>query len=181
MNGIAEQDYVRGRPDVAGGKLEQLYGEHAPDAVRLAYLLTGDKELARDLVQDAFVRVWGRYADLRKRSAFRAYLHTTVVNLARSHFRRQRVERRYLASQKDAPVRHAEGPDLAARDALRVALLRLPYRQRAALVLRYYEDMSEEQAAEALGCSAAAVKSLVSRGMESLRQETVKQDLEDAT
>src|SRR6058998_3162610 len=78
------------------GRLGELYLRHAHDAVRLAYLLTGDRALAEDLVQDAFVRLAGRLVHLRDPCAFDAYLRRTVVNLSRSHFRRKKVERAYL-------------------------------------------------------------------------------------
>ena len=66
------------------GGLEGLYRAHAPEALRLAYLLTGERPLAEDLVQDAFVKVLGRFHDLRNRDAFWWYLRRTIVNLARS-------------------------------------------------------------------------------------------------
>src|SRR5919108_2051044 len=78
------------------GRLGELYLQHADDAVRLAYLLTGDRTLAEDLVQDAFVRLAGRLVHLRDPGAFHAYLQRTVVNLSRSYFRRKKVERAYL-------------------------------------------------------------------------------------
>src|SRR5437588_10602578 len=78
------------------GRIGELYLRHADAAVRLAYLLTGDLALAEDLAQDAFVRLAGRLVHLRDPDAFSAYLRRTVVNLSRSHFRRKRVERRYL-------------------------------------------------------------------------------------
>src|SRR5207302_804336 len=70
-----------------GRRLGELYRRHAPDAARLGYLLTGDRVLAEDLVQEAFVRMFGRFRDLRNPDAFGAYLRKTVVNLSRSHFR----------------------------------------------------------------------------------------------
>ena len=147
------------------GRLENLYAAHAPDAARLAYLLTGDRALAEDLVQDAFVRLFGRFRDLRRPEAFGAYLRKTVVNLARSHFRRKSVERTYLEKESRQP--RASGP--AAPDEMWDALGTLRPRQRAAIVLRYYEDLSEAQTAEVLGCAVGTVKSLVSRGLDQLR------------
>jgi RNA polymerase sigma-70 factor (sigma-E family) len=147
----------------------ELYQLNARDGVRLAYLMTGDRELAEDISQEAFVRVAGRWQDLRKPEAFRAYLRRAIVNLSRSHFRHQRVARNYLQRQPGTEVSTGL-PDLERRDVLRRALQGLPYRQRAALVLRYYEDLSEQQTAEALGCSVGAVKSLVTRGTGALRQ-----------
>lgn len=150
------------------GKLGELYLRHADDAVRLAYLLTADRALAEDIVQDAFVRLAGRLAHLRDEGAFEAYLTRTVVNLARSHWRRRRVERAHLERTARAPL--PEPPaDVDERDALWRALGDLSPRQRAAVVLRFYEDLSERRIAEILGCRPGTVKSLVSRGLMRLR------------
>src|SRR5689334_10267877 len=73
------------------GRIGELYLGHADAAVRLAYLLTGDRDVAEDLVQDAFVRLAGRLVHLRDPGAFDAYLRKTVVNLSNSYFRRRRV------------------------------------------------------------------------------------------
>jgi RNA polymerase sigma-70 factor (sigma-E family) len=153
----------------AGGRLEELYRAHATDALRLAYLLTGDRGLAEDLAQDAFVKVFGRFHDLRNREAFWWYLRRTIVNLSRSHFRRRRVERAWLAHQHVEET-HTD-PDVAERERLRVALMALRPEQRAAIVLRYFEDLSEADTAQALGVAVGTVKSMVSRGMERLRKE----------
>jgi RNA polymerase sigma-70 factor (sigma-E family) len=155
-------------------RLGELYLRHADDAVRLAYLLTGDHALAEDLVQDAFIRLAGRLVHLRDPGAFEAYLRRTVVNLSRSHFRRRRVERAFLERQGGGSGwnegRWSERP-LEDREDLWRALGRLSSRQRAALVLRFYEDLSERQVAEVLRCRPGTVKSLVSRGLETLRNE----------
>ncbi len=152
--------------------LADLYRRHAPAAGRLAYLLTGDRGLAEDLVQEAFVRVVGRFRHLRVPDAFDAYLRRTIVNLHTSQLRRKRVERAYLERERNtAGARGEPTPDVGLREELWRALLRLPVRQRAAVVLRYYEDLSERDAADALRCSPAAVKSLVARAMETLRAE----------
>jgi RNA polymerase sigma-70 factor (sigma-E family) len=153
----------------AGGRLDELYRAHAPDALRLAYLLTGDRGLAEDLAQDAFVRVVGRFHDLRNRDAFWWYLRRTIVNLARSHFRRRRTERAWLARQHVVET-HTD-PDVGERERLRAALQSLRPEQRAAIVLRYFEDLSEAETAHALGVAVGTVKSMVSRGMERLRKE----------
>ncbi|HEX2296210.1 MAG TPA: SigE family RNA polymerase sigma factor [Actinomycetota bacterium] len=152
----------------SGSRLEGLYSEHVRGAVRLAFLMTGDEQQAQDIAQEAFVRVAGRFHDLRDPDAFPGYLRTTVVNLARGHLRKLRVQRDYL---KRAGAREEEVPrdDAEGRDELWRALQTLPHRQRAALVLRYYEDLSERQTADVLGCSVSAVKSLVTRGLEALR------------
>jgi RNA polymerase sigma-70 factor (sigma-E family) len=160
---------ARREAGVAGpeaGRLGELYEAHAADAARLAYLLTGDRALAEDLVHEAFVKLFGRFRDLRHPEAFRSYLRTTVVNLARSHHRHRRVERAYL--EREGRLPEAAVDPGRARD-LWESLQRLRPRQRAAIVLRFYEDLTETQTADVLGCAVGTVKSLVSRGLEQLR------------
>lgn len=156
-----------------GGGLEELYRQHAPKMIGFAYLLTQDRGQAEDLVQDAFVKVAGKIRSLRDPEAFEAYLRRTVVNLHTSALRRKKLEREHLRQEASAlPATRTPAtsqPDLGDRDELRVALHTLPARQRAAIVLRYYADLSERQAANELGCSEAALRSLVLRGMETLR------------
>jgi len=154
------------------GRLAELYVRHAPAAGRFAYLLTADHQQAQDLVQEAFVRIVGRFGHLRVPDAFDAYLRRTIVNLHTSRLRRLRVERAYLERERGrvAPAVGAM-PDVGAREELWRALRRLPARQRAAVVLRYYEDLSEQATADVLRCSTAAVKSLVARAMATLRDE----------
>ncbi|HEX2050275.1 MAG TPA: sigma-70 family RNA polymerase sigma factor [Actinomycetota bacterium] len=151
---------------VAGGdRLAALYEVHAPAARRLAIVLTGDEHAADDLVQDPFVRVWRRLLGLRRPDQFRAYLYRTLVNLARDHARARRRE----TPSEVASERAARPDDLDTRAALWHALLQLPPRQPAVLFLRYYEDLSEAQAATVLDCSPAAIKSLTFRGVATLR------------
>jgi RNA polymerase sigma-70 factor (sigma-E family) len=152
-----------------GDLFAALYSAHAPEALRFAYLLTGEPELAEDLVQDAFIRLAGRLAHLRDPGAFDAYLRRTVVNLANSSFRRKRVEREYLRRSAAEPAAIGDAPDTDRRDELWTDLQRLPARQRAAIVLRIYEDLPEARVAEILGCRPGTVRSLVSRGLAQLR------------
>lgn len=154
---------------VGRGSLAELYVAYAPDGIRLAYLLTGDRALAEDLVQDAFVRLVGRLRHLREPSAFWTYLRRTIVNLATSHFRHRRVERAYLDRVAAAPAADTNSNDDLDESMHRV-LLGLPQRQRAAIVLRFYEDLSDVQTAAVLECSPGTVRSLVSRGMQTLRE-----------
>jgi RNA polymerase sigma-70 factor (sigma-E family) len=156
---------------MAEGGLDELYARHIGAGVRLAFLLTGDRAHAEDLAQEAFVRCVGRFRHLRKPDAFAAYFRRAIVNLHTSGLRRRRLEREWLAREGAASARRVSSqPDVGARQDLWKALGELPARQRAALVLRYYEDLSERETADVLGCSVAAVKSLVSRGGETLRE-----------
>jgi len=150
--------------------MDALYARHVARAVRLAYLMTGERDAAEDIAQDAFIRVFGRWRHLRRKESFEAYLHRAVINGARSHRRRRGVEDRYLVREaglrSPAPI-EPEGPF---DGRLREVLLALPPRQRAAVILRYSEDLSVDQVAALLGCSPGNVKSLTSRGMARLRE-----------
>lgn len=148
-------------------RLAELYAQHGPGAARLAYLLTGNRSTAEDLVQESFIRVSGRFRDLRDPGSFEWYLRRTVVNLANSHFRRLRTERAYLRRRVEPQLSFM--PDVATRDEMWRMLQQLPQRQRAAIVLRFYEDLSEAATAEVMQCPVGTVKSLVSRGLARLR------------
>jgi RNA polymerase sigma-70 factor (sigma-E family) len=158
-----------------GSRLAAAYERHFPSAVRLAYLLTNDAELAKDLAQDAFVKLAGRFFHYRSDAGFEAYLRQTVVNLTRSHARKRKAEsdRVTRAATDRAP---ALSPDpIEQQEAVRL-LSRLTHRQRAAVVLRLYLDLSERETSELLGCKAGTVKSLLSRAMETLRKELEEED-----
>lgn len=149
--------------------MEELYAAHAQRAGRLAYFLVGDRDLAQDLVQEAFLKVFARWGNLRESQSFAAYLNRTIVNLAHKTHRRRGVERRYLEMQPSfetvAPERDYETADELWRQ-----LQLLPQRQKTAIVLRYYEDLTDHQAAEAMGCSETAIASLVQRALGTLRK-----------
>jgi RNA polymerase sigma-70 factor (sigma-E family) len=151
-------------------RLTEIYERSAPAGFRLAYLLTGDRTLAEDLVQEAFLRFVGRLHHLRDPGAFDGYLRRTIVNLSKDVFRRRAVERTYL-ERRTAELREGHTDrDVAAYESMRTALLSLPPRQRAAIVLRYYEDLHESEIADVLRCRPATVRSLVARGLEALRR-----------
>lgn len=149
--------------------IEELYRRHAPEARRLAYLLTGSMEAADDITQDAFIRVIGRLGHLRDANAFGPYLRRTVVNAARMQFRRRKVEARYVEARSTAERADYSGPDSTELEALRAALMQLPYRQRAAIALRFYLDLDDAEIGDWLGCATGTVRSLVSRGLASVR------------
>jgi RNA polymerase sigma-70 factor (sigma-E family) len=161
--GVEEESVDRSR-------LGELYVRYAPEGIKLAYLLTGDRMLAEDLVQEAFARFVGRLGHLRHPDAFGSYLRSTIVNLSRSHFRRRKVERAYIESASRAPMLPPP-VDAGFDHEVHEALLRLPERQRAALVLRFYEDLSDAQTAEVMRCRPGTVRSLVSRAMQTIRAE----------
>jgi RNA polymerase sigma-70 factor (sigma-E family) len=153
-------------------EIEELYATYAGAARRLAYLLTGDAEVAEDIVQDCFVKLCGRLRPLRDIDDLHAYLQRMVVNAARSHFRyrgvRTRRAREAVAAYGPGGVGDASTRDHAGgvveRDRLRRALAELPARQREAVVLRHYLDLSEQQTAVQMGVTVGTVKALASRG-----------------
>ena len=150
------------RSDVGGrGAVERLYRESWDDMVRLARLLLGSSSSgAEDVVQDAFVRVAARLGEVE---APRAYLRTAVVNACRSEHRHREVVRR-REPPPPSPVLPTYLVDFAD------ALAALPERQRTAIVLRHFGDLPDDEIAEVLGCRRATVRTLVFRGMASLRE-----------
>lgn len=149
----------------------QVYAAHHAEALRLAYLLCGDRHRAEDAVAEAFVKVYRqmRRGDVRQP---RAYLRRAVINEVNSRFRRLALERREAAKRSgdDRGVRTAE-EDVAEADAVFAALRVLPPRQRTAVVLRYYADLPEKDIAAAMDIAIGTVKSTLARGLERLRSE----------
>ena len=136
--------------------------------VRTAYLLVGDTGHAEDLVQSALIRTLRSWPKLRATEAATAYTRTTIVRLAgRWRERRWRGE---LPSAALPDLCDDDGSSASVALDVRAALARLPWAQRAVLVLRYFEDLTEAQTAELLGCSTGTVKSRASRGLATLRE-----------
>ena len=154
-------------------EVDDLYRRHVPDAVRLAYLITGDRAEAQDVAQDAFLAAAGKLRLMRDPTKFQAYLRRTVVRTVLMHRRSSgREVARAERSTSGAP-RHVAGAHhgLADRLVLAAALERLTDRQRAAVVLRYWHDLPEREIARILGCAPGTVKSLLSRALATLREE----------
>ena len=155
-----------------------VYAAHHGAAVRLAFLLCGDIHRAEDAVADAFVKVYRRW----RRGGIvdpGAYVRRAVVNQVNSRFRRLALERREAAKRSgDDRGRRSPEDDVAEADVLLRALATLPVRQRTAIVLRYYADLSVEETAAVMSISPGTVKSTVSRGMESLRRVLAGPDQE---
>jgi len=138
--------------------------------LRVAYLLCGDAGRAEDLVQTALMKAAMAWERLRWEEGVDSYVRRVLVNTFISAQRRRSWWERPLEW-----VGHQAAPDSYAavdeRDVLRRALRKLPVRQRTAVVLRHYQGLSQEQTAEAMGCSVGTVKSLSSRGLSTLRSE----------
>jgi RNA polymerase sigma-70 factor (sigma-E family) len=151
----------------------RLFVAHYRPLLRLAVLLLHDRGTAEEIVQDAYVCLHRRWPWLRDADRALSYLRVTVVNRSRSVLRHRRVVRAHLAGARpepDAPSAEAGALDLLRYDAVLAALRALPTRQREAIVLRYYADLSEAQTAEAMGVSRGAVKSHTARGAAALRR-----------
>ncbi len=147
------------RTEVAS--FEAVYRSERPGMVRLAHMLTGSNALAEEIVQDAFLelhRRWDRIANPK------AYVTQTVVNGARSHHRRVAVERRH----PQAPPSPVLPPEV---DETWQALGRQPVKRRTALVLRYYADLPVAEIAEVMDVRPGTVKSLIHRGLQSLKEQ----------
>jgi len=146
-----------------------LYQAHALSLVKLAVLMTGDQQTAEDVVQDAFLGLYSRWQSLRDADKAMGYLRSSVLNGCRSvhrvRFRRRQV---LLDAPADADSAEAEAMLGEAHREVLTALRSLPPRQREAVVLRHYLDMSEEQAAQAMGVSRGTVKSSTHRGLAAL-------------
>ena len=151
-------------------ELREFMRNRASPLHQSAYLLCGDWHLAHDLVQDTLVKAYQHWPRVRQADSPEAYVRRILLNEARSRWRRR--------ERSAAVSRFPEGRELAAPDATdevarRVGLLQalhaLPFRQRATIILRYLEGMSERETAAALGCSEGTVKSQSARALGSLR------------
>jgi RNA polymerase sigma-70 factor (sigma-E family) len=155
----------------ADDAVTDLYSAYYRPLVRTASLLLGQQALAEEVVQDAFVAMHGRWGRLRDPDKAAAYLRSSVINRSRSALRRRVVEDRHRPlAGPDAPSAEYGALVALERDRVMTALQALPSRQREAIVLRYYGDLSEADIAEAMGISRGAVKSHASRGIAALRQ-----------
>jgi RNA polymerase sigma-70 factor (sigma-E family) len=148
-----------------------VYRAHLEPLLRFAWLLCGDRNQAEDVVAEAFARVFAHWRRGQVSEPY-AYLRRAVINEVTSRGRRRVLEvreehRRLGDSRVDRPLDES----VAERDVVVQALRRLPLRQRAVLVLRYYDDLSELEAASILGLSVGTVKSHAARGLERLRTE----------
>ena len=147
-----------------------LYSEHYRALVRLAALLVRDTPTAEEVVQDSFVAMHGGWQRLRDTEKALAYLRQSVVNRSRSVLRhRTVVDKNLQKAPPDMPSAEHGALILLERSAVVAALRELPDRQREAIVLRYYADLSEAEIATAMGISRGAVKSHTARGMTALR------------
>jgi RNA polymerase sigma factor (sigma-70 family) len=149
---------TQGQEDTPPSSLAAVFATEHDGLARLASLLTGSTLVAEDVVQDAFVQLQLRWDTVERPGA---YLRTAVVNGCRGHHRRLRRERSSYADL----ISTATLPETPmVLDVLR----KLPYHQRAALVLRFYEDWPDREIAQLLGCRPATVRSHIRRGLQAM-------------
>lgn len=149
--------------------LTALYSLHYRSLIRLAALLLDEPAACEDVVQEAYIKAHAGRTRLRDQDKALAYLRQTVVNLSRSALRRRLVAAKHAPRpMPDAASAENDAYALVERDAVVVALRALPRRQREAVVLRFYADATEAQAAALMGVSVGAVKSYTSRGLAGL-------------
>jgi RNA polymerase sigma-70 factor (sigma-E family) len=153
--------------------------------LRTAYLLTGEQQAAEDLVQTSLERTYVAWQKVSRADNPDAYVRRILINIHARRFRRSRVE--HVAGptaagvvdggKADQPLQQDQMTLVDDRLALLSALGQLPARQRAVVVLRYWEDLSESQVAAVMQCSTGTVKSQAAKGLAKLRQMPALSDL----
>ncbi|MFB9250149.1 SigE family RNA polymerase sigma factor [Sphaerisporangium melleum] len=143
-----------------------------PALLRMAYQLTGQPADAEDLLQAALAKTYLAWERINDRAALDGYVRRAMVNINISWWRRRKLEEYPSEELPETPVGDGPTPGQV-HELLEDAINRLPARQRAAIMLRYYEDMTEPEIAQALGVSIGTVKSTVSRAMAKLRGDLV--------
>lgn len=156
-------------------EFEALVETRSTSLLQTAFLLTGDWQQGEDLLQTALAKTWFHWSGIRDKQAAEAYVRQVMSRTSATWWRRRWHGEKPTA---DLPEPAAGDPfgDADRRCVLLAALAELPPRQRAVVVLRFYEDLPEQQVAEALGCSVGTVKSSASRGLARLRTSGALQD-----
>jgi len=163
-------DHERSGPEDNEAAFGEYVSARETALLRMAYMLTGNRQDAEDLVQAALAKTYLSWAKIHDRAAMDNYVRRAMVNTHISWWRRRKLEEFPTDELPDQVVAdHAHDSDRA--EVVRRALDRLPERMRAAVMLRYFEDMTEPEIATALGISLGTVKSTVSRAVAKLRDD----------
>jgi len=139
--------------------------------LRTAYLLTGNRADAEDLLQTVLAKTYLAWDRIQDKASLDSYVRRVMVNTKTSWWRRRRVEEYPTDDLPDVPAGRDASADHALADAVWIALSRLPKRQRAMVVLRFFEDLSEAETAAVMDVSIGTVKSTVSRALVKLRAD----------
>jgi len=158
---------------------EDFVTESVDGLLRTAYLITSDEGEAEDLVQECLLMVARRWGRIRRMNQPLAYARRVLINLALRGTRQRSRRRAELAAETVEASTSSAGLELlATRDEVRAALRQLAPRQRAVLVLRYFNDLSEAEVAKMLGCTTGTIKSTASRSLAQLRELIQPDDLQ---
>ncbi len=174
METVVENE--RGWVAEAGPDFDSWVAARGPAMLRLAYTLTGNRADAEDLLQTALAKTYLAWDRIRERDAVDGYVRRVMVNTQTSWWRRRKVDEHPTDAPPEGPAGRDVTADLDLHDALWTALAGLPRRQRAMVVLRYYEDLSEAETAQVLGVSVGTVKSTTSRALAKLRDTSGLRD-----
>jgi RNA polymerase sigma-70 factor (sigma-E family) len=142
-----------------------------PRLVGALSLYCGDRHIAEELAQEAIARVCRDWQKVQRLAAPGAWAHRVAINVANSHVRRKTAERRAKRRLAAQGAELSHDPDTATAVALRQAVAKLPRRQRTALVLRYYADLSVREVADLMDCPDGTVKTLTAKAISNLRKE----------
>lgn len=145
--------------------------------LRTGWLLTGDWHTAQDLVQTALAKTWPRWEGLTRRDQPELYVRRVMVNTYATWWRRRWRGEVPAEALPDSPTVHDDFAQVDLRHAVRAALAGLPRRQRAVVVLRYFDDLTEPQTAQVLGCSVGTVKSQTAKALAKLRTSVLAEAL----
>jgi RNA polymerase sigma-70 factor (sigma-E family) len=148
---------------------EEYVAARGAALVRFAILITGDDHRAEDLVQDALAKAYLRWSWIGRADRPDVYVRRMLVNASRSWWRRRSNRELPVERTTDRPAAGDHGAESAERDEMWRLISRLPHRQRAVLVLRYYEDLDDATIAETLDCSTVTVRTHAMRALTALR------------
>lgn len=151
-----------------------------PRLVGALDLYLDDVNVAEEIAQEALLRACARWEHVSRLESPGGWTRRVALNLATSHLRRRGVERRAQARLRRERTDYAD-PDAADTTTVRAAVAALPPKQKAAVVLRYFLDMTATETGDALGCSPQAVRALTARGMARLREVITVEEPSDAT
>jgi RNA polymerase sigma-70 factor (sigma-E family) len=153
----------------ADAHFAEFVEQHTDSLLTTAYLLTRDRSAAEELLQDVLVALYPQWQKVLRADSAPAYVRRSLVNRYLNQRRRRSGSELSLASTPELGERPDFTAGVADRDQIRQVLAVLPERQRAAVVLRYFYDYSDQQIADAMQCRIGTVRSLISRALASLR------------
>jgi len=175
--GVIEQPGSTTAATAKDAEFADYMSARQPSLLRTAYLLTGDRHAAEDLVQTAFAKLYLSWDKVQRRELVDGYVRRILVNENNSLWRRAWKRHEYSTDELPEQIADTEGRDSGDSSALWQFVQTLPRKQRAVIVLRYYEELTEAETAEVLNVSVGTVKSQASRALASMRERMHTQQL----